>query len=242
MPQLVFIHGPGAGACADAYEYQLRHFPGSVAPNLPGHLEGMPCPDVRSYSEWLRGWLWAQGMQRDLLLVGFTLGASIALQYALDYPGEVAGVVAMTVALRPRERKPGSLELRINAANNPVDHGKWMDLMRRILVLVEPDLRERLVERHRQIGPLSQLHDLHTVDGFDVRDRIATLRPPLLLVRGLDDPLAPPDYEGEIHQAVPGSQYVALCGAGHFPATEKPAEVNRLIEEFMAGLLPARRG
>ena len=30
MPQLVFIHGPGAGACADAYYYQLKHFPGSV--------------------------------------------------------------------------------------------------------------------------------------------------------------------------------------------------------------------
>ena len=42
MPQLVFLHGPGAGACADAYHYQLQHFPNSVAPTLPGHLEGTP--------------------------------------------------------------------------------------------------------------------------------------------------------------------------------------------------------
>ena len=48
MPQLVFIHGPGAGACAEAFHYQLKHFPKSVAPDLPGHLEGTRCPDVRA--------------------------------------------------------------------------------------------------------------------------------------------------------------------------------------------------
>ena len=89
MTQLVFIHGPGAGGCADSYVHQLEHFPGSVAPNLPGHLSGEPCPDVARYTEWLRGWLWAQGMNQDLVLCGFTLGACIALQYGLDYPGEV---------------------------------------------------------------------------------------------------------------------------------------------------------
>ena len=86
MTQFVFIHGPGAGGCADSFVHQLEHFPGSVAPNLPGHLSGDPCPDVARYTEWLRGWLWAQGMNRDLVLCGFTLGACIALQYALDYP------------------------------------------------------------------------------------------------------------------------------------------------------------
>ena len=98
MPQLVFIHGPGAGGCADAYHHQRRRFPQSVAPNLPGHLEGMRCPDVARYAEWLRGWLWAQGLKQELVLVGYTLGASIALQYGLDYPDDVKGCVVMTVA------------------------------------------------------------------------------------------------------------------------------------------------
>ena len=70
MSQLVFIHGPGAGACADAYYYQRRRFPDSVAPNLPGHLEGTRCPDVARYTEWVRGWLWAQGLNQDLVLSG----------------------------------------------------------------------------------------------------------------------------------------------------------------------------
>ena len=234
MPQLVFIHGPGAGACGDAYHYQLEHFPGSVAPHLPGHLEGTRCPDVARYTEWVRGWLWAQGLTKDLVLVGYTLGASIGLQYGLDYPDEVKGLVLMTVAARPKIRAPGAYDMRLRADADPkVYEEEWIPFQRKAMKFVEPGRREKLMERHRQVGPMSQYHDLMAIDSFDVRDRIATLKPRLLLLRGVDDPGNPPEYEKEMHEAVPGSRYVKLSGAGHFPCTEVPDEVNTLIEEFV---------
>ncbi len=236
MTQLVFIHGPGAGACADGFHYQLKHFPGSVAPTLPGHLEGTRCPDIKSYTEWVRGWLWAQGMKKDLVLCGFTLGASIGLQYGLDYPEEIKGLVLMTVAARPKTRAPGAYDLRVRAARDPKAYEEWIAFQIHAMKFVEPGLKARLLERHRQIGPMSQLHDLQTIDAFDVRDRLSTLKPPLLLLRGMDDPGSPPEYEKEIHEALPGSEYVKLYGAGHFPVTEKPDEVNALIEKFLARL------
>lgn len=237
MPQLVFLHGPGAGACADAYYHQSRHFPDSVAPTLPGHLEGTRCPDVARYMEWVRGWLWAQGMNKDLVLVGYTLGASIALQYALDYPDEVAGLVIMTVAAGPKTRPPGTYDMRLRADKDPkVYEDEWIAFQRKAMKFVEPELREKLIERHRQVGPMSQYHDLMTIDAFDVRDRVSTLKPKLLLLRGMDDPGNPPEYEKDIHEAVPGSRYVKLEGAGHFPPTEAPERINALIEEFVAGL------
>lgn len=237
MTQLVFLHGPGAGGCADAYDHQRRHFPDGVAPTLPGHLEGTRCPDVARYTEWVRGWLWAQEMKRGLVLVGYTLGASIALQYGLDYPDEVSGLVIMTVAARPKTRAPGAYELRLRAAEDQkVFEEEWIPFQRNAMKHVEPGLRDRLLERHRQVGPLSQYHDLKAIDAFDVRDRLASLKPKLLLIRGTDDPGNPPQYEKEIHRAVPGSRYVELDGAGHFPPTERPQEVNVLIENFVAAL------
>ena len=236
MAQLVFLHGPGAGGCGDAYLHQLAHFPSSVAPTLPGHLEGRPCPDVARYTEWVRGWLSAESRNRDLVLVGYTLGASIALQYGLDYPDEVKGLVLMTVAARPKTRPAGTYELRLRAAEDPNVYEEWLDYQRHAMKLIKPDVRERLLERHRQVGPLSQYHDLKTIDAFDVRDRLATLEPRLLLLRGVDDPTNPPEYEKEIHEAVPGSRYVKLSGGGHFPPTEIPDQVNALIEEFVATL------
>lgn len=236
MPQLVFLHGPGAGACADAWHHQRRHFPQSVAPTLPGHLEGARCPDVARYAEWVRGWLWAQGMSKDLVLVGYTLGASIALQYGLDYPDEVKGLVLMTVAARPKVRAPGTYEMRLRAPEDPQVYEEWLAFQRKAMHLVDSDLRERLMERHREVGPLSQYHDLMAIDAFDVRDRIASLKPKLLLLRGLKDHGNPPEYEKEIHEAVLGSKYVKLPDAGHFPPMEIPARINALIEDFMAGL------
>lgn len=237
MPQLVFLHGPGAGACADAFYYQRQHFPNCVAPDLPGHLEGTRCADVARYTEWVRGWLWAQGMNKDLVLIGYTLGASIALQYALDYPDEVKGLVVMTVAARPKVRAPDTYEMRLRAAKDPQAYeAEWIAFQRHAMQFVEPGLRERLMERHRQVGPMSQYHDLMTIDAFDVRDRIATLKPKLLLLRGLADHGNPPEYEKEIHEAVPGSQYIKLEGVGHFPLTESPDKIHPLIETFVAGL------
>jgi pimeloyl-ACP methyl ester carboxylesterase len=236
MSQLVFIHGPGAGACADAYIHQRRYFPDSVAPNLPGHLEGARCADVARYTEWLRGWLWAQGLNRNLVLVGYTLGASIALQYGLDYPEEVQGLVLMTVAMRPKVRAPGTYEMRLRAPEDPGVYEEWLAFQRKAMYLVEPELRERLMERHRQVGPMSQYHDLMAIDTFDVRERIASLKPKLLLLRGLRDHGNPPEYEKEIHDAVPGSRYVTLPEAGHFPPTEVPQQFNALVGDFVAGL------
>jgi pimeloyl-ACP methyl ester carboxylesterase len=236
MAQLVFLHGPGAGACADAFHYQTRHFSGSVAPTLPGHLEGVRCPDVARYTEWVRGWLWSRHLNQGLVLVGYTLGACIALQYGLDYPAEVKGLVLMTVAARPKTRPPGTYEMRLRAAEDAKAYDEWLQYQLHAMKLVEPGLRERLLARHRQVGPLSQYHDLKAIDAFDVRDRLATLKPKLLLLRGVDDPTNPPEYEQEIYDALPGSRYVKLSGAGHFPPTEIPDKVNALIEEFVAAL------
>ena len=237
MPQLAFIHGPGAGGCADAFVAQLKHFPNSVAPTLPGHLEGQPhMMDVVRYTEWVRGWLWAQGIKSDLVLVGYTLGACIALQYGLDYPEEVKGIVVMTVAARPKGRAPDTFQMRLRALESPEGYEVWLAYQRYAMQLVEPGLREKLIERHRQVGPMSQHYDRLAIAAFDVRDRIATLKPKLLLLRGLRDHDKPPEFEREIHEAVPGSQYIKLPEAGHFPLTEFPQETNRLIEEFLATL------
>jgi pimeloyl-ACP methyl ester carboxylesterase len=243
VPQLVFIHGPGAGACPDASVAQLKHFPGSVAPKLPGPPEGQPCPDVARYTEWLRGWLWARGLNSDLVLVGYTLGSCIALQYGLDYPDEVRGIVAATIAMRSKGIKPEAFEMRRRAAESEKAFEEWVEYQRRAMYLVDPALREQLLERHRQIGPLSQFHSLKAVNAFDVSDRISTLKPRLLLLHGLDDPVGrlngladQPEYEREISEAVAGSQYIRLPGAGHFPFTEAPEKTNRLIGEFLATL------
>jgi pimeloyl-ACP methyl ester carboxylesterase len=239
-PQLAFIHGPGAGGCSIAWENQLRHFPDALAPDLPGNLGGTHCADVPRYMEWVRGWLAARGHTKNLVLVGYTLGSSIALQFALDYPDEVSGLVLTAVEIGPRAKPrpvPGHLErCQDAAAGKPRIMDEWIEFQRGNLMMVEPELRERLIKSHRRVGPLAQYKSLVTLFAFDVRDRIRSLKTPLLLIRGQEDPTNPPESEQEIHDAVLGSRLVRLPRAGHFPATERPDTVNGLIEEFLATL------
>ena len=234
MTQLVFIHGPGAGGCADSYAHQMQHYPGSLAPHLPGHLDGTPCSSVERYTDWLRGWLHAQGHDRDLVLSGFTLGACVALQYALDYPDEVKGLALMTIAMRPKQRRAGDLEFRLEAARDAETYEKWLGMMDGIMHFIEPDLRAKLLQRHREVGPVAQHSDLVVIGRFDVRDRIHNLQSPLLLIQGVDDPLATGNYEEEIHRAVPGSRLIKMREAGHFPMVEKPVEFNEALDAFLS--------
>lgn len=236
MTQLVFIHGPGAGGCARAYCQQLEHFKGSVAPELPGHLSGSPCGSVERYTEWLRGWLWAKGLHHDLVLVGYTLGSLIGLQYGLDYPDEVKGLVLQTAAMRPKGIKPEVFAQRMRASTDPAENEVFLDTMRKAMQFIEPGLREEFIAWHRKVGARSQHDDLAAMERFDVRDRISTLKPKLLLMHGTDRHVAPGPFEEEIEAAVPGSKRMSMDGCGHFPMAEKPALFNRIVEEFMATL------
>lgn len=79
-------------------------------------------------------------------------------------------------------------------------------------------MRERLIECYRKVGPISQYYDLKTIDAFDTSARIGSLKPKLLLIRGLEDYGNPPKYEKDTHDAVPGSEYRELEDMVHFPS------------------------
>jgi pimeloyl-ACP methyl ester carboxylesterase len=205
----------------------MQRFPDALAPDLPGHLEGESFEDVADYTCWLRDWLRQRGRTGGLVLAGFTLGACVALDYALTWPDEVDGLLLMTVAMRPKERAPGSLDFRLDAAKGGEPMQRWLDAMEHMLLFVDDsDLRAELMECHKRVGPISQHNDLLTIDRFDARDRIHKLKAPLTLVRGVNDPMQPDEYELEIHQTVPGSRYIKLERAGHFPHCERPEDVN----------------
>ena len=91
------------GGCG-SFVYQLKYYPGALAPTLPGHPEGTSCANVERYAEWLRGWLWSKDKRKDLVLVDFTLGGCIALQYGLDYQDQVKALVLMTTGMNADNR------------------------------------------------------------------------------------------------------------------------------------------
>jgi pimeloyl-ACP methyl ester carboxylesterase len=84
--KLLFV--PGSGAGGQNWALQTPHFPDSEAISLPGHPDGEPCNSIAEYAEWLHGYIRKKDY-RDVVLAGHSLGASIALQYALKYGSDL---------------------------------------------------------------------------------------------------------------------------------------------------------
>ena len=88
----------------------------------------------------------------------------------------------------------------------------------------------------REVPPLVTLGDYLACDRFDVRERLAAIRTPTLVVTGAEDRLTPPSLGRALAGAMAAARLVEVPGAGHFPQLEQPARVNAAIREFLADL------
>jgi len=68
----------------------------------------------------------------------------------------------------------------------------------------------------------------------DQRELFGTIRTPVLVVAGGEDPTFPPAESEQMADAIPGARFVVLEQSAHLAALESPEEVNALIDDFLA--------
>lgn len=71
---------------------------------------------------------------------------------------------------------------------------------------------------------------------FDSREWLSTIRVPTLVLSGTADPVVPIAHARAVHEAVPGSRWVAVEGAGHVPVAERRPEVGEAVGAFLDDL------
>jgi pimeloyl-ACP methyl ester carboxylesterase len=70
--------------------------------------------------------------------------------------------------------------------------------------------------------------------GFDARGWLGAVRVPALVMCGTSDPVVPLAYGRAVHEALPGSDFLAVEGAGHVPLTDRPADVASAVRRFLS--------
>jgi len=73
---------------------------------------------------------------------------------------------------------------------------------------------------------------------FDSRAWIRTIRVPTLVLCGSADPVVPVRHARAVHEAIAGSLFVEVPGAGHVPLAEKRPEVATTFAGFVSALPP----
>jgi pimeloyl-ACP methyl ester carboxylesterase len=228
--KLVFIHG--SGGTGRVWRYQTDRFPGSVAVTLPGHPDGAPCESIEEATRWLRSELESGAGSEALVLVGHSLGGAIALQYALDHPDEVAGIVLVGSGARLRVH-PATLTALEKAVAHPESFGKMFEDN---FQKVSPEFAAELREQSVAVGPAPFLADLRACDRFDVVDRLGEIGAPTLAIAGTEDVMTAPKYSTFLEERMPNASARIIDGGTHFVFAEYPDEVNQAIADFVTSL------
>ena len=75
--------------------------------------------------------------------------------------------------------------------------------------------------------------DFQACNRFDVTQRIGSIKMPTLVITAEDDQLTPPKYGVFLEQNIQQAVREHILDAGHVVPIEKPAEVNKVITDFL---------
>ncbi|WP_133471789.1 alpha/beta fold hydrolase [Paraglaciecola marina] len=227
--QLIFIHG--SGGCKEIWKYQAEYFDNAITVNLPGHPHGNLCISIQEYSVWLDEFIQEQGF-KDVVLVGHSMGGAIALQYALDHPQKLKGLV--TIGSGAKLKVPVEVfALLEKALSNPEIVSQYINAA---YTFIDPELRQMIQARDLENTPAALLNDFRACDGFDVLTRLSEISIPVLAIVGDKDLLTPPKYTRFLVNNIQSAQELVITRGTHFVFAEQPQIVNQGIEEFIQTL------
>jgi 3-oxoadipate enol-lactonase len=201
-------------------------------------------PDSFSYHEDLNKFMEALGIQRARL-VGFSLGGSIAIDFALAHPEKVSSLVLVSPGLSGYENPDSTLAVNEKKQSEALARRdlnafieyfqrSWTDGPRRTPDQVNRDVRQKVRDMIR--ATLSKSEPLSTVVPLapPALGRLSSIHVPTLLVLGEYDSPGIQEIASLLLKGIPGSRKVVIKGAGHMVNMEKPEEFNEVVGEFLS--------
>ena len=226
---LLFIHG--SGSCKEAWLHQTNHFKNGHAVNLPGHPVGNSYDRIDDYAIWLNQHIESRNYE-PLVLVGHSMGGGIAMQYALEHPERLSGLVITGSGGKLRVL-PEILQLFNDAMSNLA---LMEDYKATAFNNIGIELTEILKRRTDENGPEAHFNDFSACDNFDMLSQLPEVNVPLLAVVGSEDTLTPPKYARHLAEAVTNGRCEVIEGAGHFAFAEQPVAFNDIVNKFVDNL------
>jgi pimeloyl-ACP methyl ester carboxylesterase len=236
-PTVAFVHG--AGLDHSSFGLQSRYFGyhgrNVLAVDLPGHgrSEGPPIASVGGMADWLSRVL-EKTNTRQCSVIGHSMGALVALEFAARYPAECERVALIGVGYpmkvtdvfleAARKNDYAAFDMstiwghaaQVPLGGNP-NPGMWMygDALARL---------ERL-------APGVLYNDLKACNDYGAgEESAARVKCPVLLILGRRDVMTPPRAARLLQERIAGSKTIELAPSGHALMAEAPdATLDALI-------------
>ncbi len=172
-------------------------------------------------------------------LMGVSMGALVALRFALDYPDAVSRLVLVTPAassgryakwlfetlgiLNERLAPDEYVKLTGMLAFAPPFFEKGYGMIKDMLKMLTPTEAE-----YKQIG-----RQLECLKEADITSELSQIEAPTLIIAGERDTLVPIEEARRLAARLRGSRLHTLPDVGHSPFLEATEEVITLINEFL---------
>ena len=187
-------------------------------------------------------------------VLGHSFGGYVALEYALRYPDRLSALVLVDTGgdsrwaqekapevLAQRGYSPEMVNLARRFLNGQIEPREMfpdlMKLGKAYTYHVSPGQIPHMILTglQRKLRPEALIYGAtHFLKGWSVMDRLNQIKVPTLILAGREDFQFPPKHQQELAAGIPNSRLVILDQAGHNVHDEQPAEVQRVLREFLA--------
>jgi 3-oxoadipate enol-lactonase len=238
---IVLLHGLGANG--ESWGLQI--------PTLAQAGFRVLAPDVRGFgqSSYPGGGLQITDLARDIAnllvncqvsradVVGISMGGTIALQMALDFPGHINHLVLVNTfaSLRPHKM---SIWLYFMIRGILV-HTLGLPIQARTVarhIFPDPEqeaYRNVLIGQILQADPHGYRAALRALARFNVLSRLPEIHLPTLVITGEVDSTVPLKNQLPLVNNIIGARQEIIPQAGHAVIVEKPVEFNRILLDFL---------
>lgn len=239
-PALVCVHG--FTTTSEFWKEQVAEFSRDhmlIRPNLPGHGVS-PHPQDRDYT--------IGAFARDIekvfehfhidraVLVGLSMGGTIAQRFTLDNPGLLDGLVLVGAT-------PHGLGPDVNADNvlHAIDKvgitQSSQDVIERSFASVAPRALVEFAKREVvQTPDFVARAAIQSLNAADSRPWLKSIQVPTLVIVGEADIITPPTESEKLTSGIPSAELYIVEQAGHFPMLEQPAVFNSALRGFLSKL------
>lgn len=241
---VVLLHGWGthAGVWEELASVLAKDFR-VHAVDLPGCSKRSSCTpgSVTALADML-----AQDMPRPCNVVGWSLGALIALTWARAAPGQIDRLALLSATpcfARRTDWEHGPEPRALKAFGEQLGNDYEGTIRRFIALQVLGDTDSRLaarqLQRHappREAASVAALQDgLRMLLDTDLRNDLVGIRQPTLVVHGDRDRLIPVAAGRYLGRRIPGARFEVVPGAAHAPFVSKLPAVSGLLADFLRG-------
>jgi pimeloyl-[acyl-carrier protein] methyl ester esterase len=180
------------------------------------------------------------------LVLGWSLGGAIALNWALMAPERVAGLIltATSPCFVARHDWPHAMQAdALQRFGDELAVSYRFTLMRFLTLNVQgsDNARAALAPLRRHLfargepSPTVLKAALQLLAAIDLRDRLASIHTPAIVIAGERDALAPAAAGRWLAGALPDARFELVAGAGHAPFLSHPEAFTKAFAGFSGG-------